>query len=535
MKNNYFGVMLDMSRTGVMKVEEVKKYALLIKKMGYNMLQLYMEDVYEVDNEPYFGYLRGRYSKAELKEIVSYCESIGIETVPCIQTLAHLENLVRWAPYKNSVDFDNILLVGDERVYQLIDNMFKSLRECFNTEFIHIGMDEACMLGLGRYLELHGYQNRVGILSKHLQRVMELCKKYNFKPMMWSDMFFRLANNGQYYPQEPTLTQEVIDIIPKDLGLVYWDYYTTDKEYFKKMMKAHQLAGDNVWFAGGAWTWGGFASGNKFALETMIPAMEAAKECNFKNIMFTLWGDNGKECSYYCVLPTLFTMRKIYEGVNDMDLIKKEFKEIVGEDYDHMMDFDILNYVGGNKTILGSVCKQALYSDPFLGYMDTTFRDGVSKEYEEHAKTLLDHAKNSEYAYLYEMYSAMCDLLSHKYDLGRKTREFYKAKDKKNLKEFTKEYDVVLKKLQVFLEKFRTVWFKECKPNGFETHETRIGGLKERLISCKARLLEYIDGKIKSISELDEDLLDFYGNGKDFKQDPPYHSVWQMIALVSKV
>ena len=47
--------MLDMSRNGVMKPEEVKNFALLLKKMGYNMLQLYMEDVYEVDNEPYFG------------------------------------------------------------------------------------------------------------------------------------------------------------------------------------------------------------------------------------------------------------------------------------------------------------------------------------------------------------------------------------------------------------------------------------------------------------------------------------------------
>ena len=203
MENNFFGVMLDMSRNGVMKVDEIKKYASIIKKMGYNMLQLYMEDVYEVDDEPYFGYLRGRYSKEELKDIVSYCNSINIEVVPCIQTLAHLENLVRWAPYKGIVDFDNILLVDDPRTYELIENMFKSLRECFTTDNIHIGMDEAYMLGLGRYLELHGYQNRVDILSNHLQKVMKLCEKYNFKPMMWSDMFFRLANNGQYYPEEP--------------------------------------------------------------------------------------------------------------------------------------------------------------------------------------------------------------------------------------------------------------------------------------------------------------------------------------------
>ena len=39
--------------------------------MGLNSMMLYTEDTYTVDNYPYFGYLRGRYSKEELKEIVT--------------------------------------------------------------------------------------------------------------------------------------------------------------------------------------------------------------------------------------------------------------------------------------------------------------------------------------------------------------------------------------------------------------------------------------------------------------------------------
>ena len=64
--SDYFGAMLDMSRNAVMKPEEVKKYARLLKSLGYNMIQLYTEDTYEVSDEPYFGYLRGKYSKEEL-------------------------------------------------------------------------------------------------------------------------------------------------------------------------------------------------------------------------------------------------------------------------------------------------------------------------------------------------------------------------------------------------------------------------------------------------------------------------------------
>ena len=57
-------VMIDCSRNGVMKPEKVKEFALLIKNMGYNALMLYTEDTYEVENEPYFGYMRGRYTIA---------------------------------------------------------------------------------------------------------------------------------------------------------------------------------------------------------------------------------------------------------------------------------------------------------------------------------------------------------------------------------------------------------------------------------------------------------------------------------------
>ena len=66
MDKNFFGVMLDCSRNAVMKPEQVKKFATVLKSFGYNMFQLYTEDTYEVENEPYFGYMRGRYTAEEL-------------------------------------------------------------------------------------------------------------------------------------------------------------------------------------------------------------------------------------------------------------------------------------------------------------------------------------------------------------------------------------------------------------------------------------------------------------------------------------
>lgn len=91
--------MADCSRNAVLTVASVKKLIRKLALLGYDSLQLYMEDTYEVEGEPYFGYLRGRYSAEELREIAAYGETFGVEFVPAIQTLAHLNAIFRWRPY----------------------------------------------------------------------------------------------------------------------------------------------------------------------------------------------------------------------------------------------------------------------------------------------------------------------------------------------------------------------------------------------------------------------------------------------------
>ena len=56
---NKLGVMLDCSRAAMMDIPQLTEFILYLKKMGYNSLQLYTEDTYEID-EPLFGHLRGR-------------------------------------------------------------------------------------------------------------------------------------------------------------------------------------------------------------------------------------------------------------------------------------------------------------------------------------------------------------------------------------------------------------------------------------------------------------------------------------------
>jgi len=509
--SNYFGAMLDMSRNAVMKPDEVKQYALTLKKLGYNMLQLYTEETYEVTDEPYFGYLRGRYSQDELRDIVAYCDSIGVEVIPCIQTLAHLNAIFKWEAYSKTInDCGDIMLIDEPRTYELIENMFKTLRSCFTSKYIHIGCDEAHMVGLGKFLDKNGFQNRFEIIHRHLERVLKIAEKYGFHTMMWSDMFFRLANNGKYRATVDCITEDIVASFPPAVDLVYWDYYSNSLEEYDMMIRLHKKFNSDVWFAGGTWCWSGWAPHNKWSIESMKQAMRSCHEQGVQNIFMTLWGDNGKECSYYAVLPSLYAIRRFYDGVEDMDVIKREFAEITGEDFDAMMRLDLPNDITDNRYYSANPSKYMLYSDPFLGFLDSTIVPDAPAKYAEYAGVLAKDAQSSKtYGYIFDCLAKLCDVLSLKYDLGVRTRNAYTAKNTEALRALADDYATVIARVEAFYVSFRDLWFRENKPHGFDVQDQRIGGLLMRLRACRERLLAYADGKTDSIPELEETILGF--------------------------
>ena len=520
-KYDSLGVMIDFSRNGVMTVPALKNFLTIIKKMGYNTLFLYMEDTYEVEGEPYFGYMRGRYSIEEMKEIDEFCASIGIEAIPCIQTLAHLKTFFKWGTVP--VDCSDILLAGDERTYELISNMFKTLSKCFRSKRIHIGMDEAHLLGKGRYYHEHGHVPSSQIIKDHLDRICEIAKPYGYEMLLWSDMFIRTWNKDQYYVKElKKVPQEVIDSLPDSVSPVYWDYYGRSVEAFDVMLKIHKQFRSETWFAGGAWCWAGWAPLNAFSIRSMCDAMKACKNNKVKNIFMTMWGDDGMECSHFSQLPALHYIAEYAKGNYDEEKIKSKFKRIVGMDYDDFMKVDLPNYYDGkNFHYLENPSKYLLYSDPLLGFLDYTVAEGMNELYAGYRDELSAVAKKTrKYAYVFNTLAALCDALSIKAELGVKTRRAYQSGDKDELVRLANEdYTVLQKKVKALHKAFSKQWHIDNKPSGFEIQDGRLGGLVQRLDTCKARLLGYANGEIDKLEELECEILPLY-NGE---QGKPVH------------
>ena len=515
----HFGVMLDVSRNGVMKKEMLFSFIDLIAKMGYDTLELYSEDIYKLKDRPYFGYMRGGYSIEEIQEIDRYCISKNIELIPCIQTLAHFTNPSKEKDFIPMLDIDDILLVDDPKTYEFIEDMIKTAREAFSSKNLNIGMDEAYNLGKGNFQRKHGYEDQTSIMLRHLDRVSKIAEKYGFSCHMWGDMFVRMANDGHYLDKKPDmekLKSQNVEL-PKNVEPAYWDYYTTNQdtcEFFLNYFKNFQR---DVWFVGGACCWKGYTPTNLKSLENSEVVFKAMQKEPVSNYLITLWGDDGRETSPFTVLPVLFAAKEFAQGNFDHEKIKEKFQEELHLSFDDflLLDSSSIGYKDGKRCQnTDGMAKCLLFQDPLMGLYDKAYMELDPINYNALAKKLKEaEERNEPFSYLFKEAAALADLLSIKSDLGIKTHQAYKQ-GKEELTKILPLYDACIQKLDTFHDAFEELWMKENKPFGYEIIDIRLGGIRNRLLYAKKVISHYLSGKMERIEELEcEQLLPFREEG----------------------
>jgi hypothetical protein len=147
-----------------------------------------------------------------------------------------------------------------------------------------------------------------------------------------------------------------------------------------------------------------------------------------------------------------------------------------------------------------------LYNDCFLGINDNSITGREAAHYLAVADRL-KAGKYGKFSYIFCTMRALAEALEVKADLGARTRELYRQKDKGGLFKLAADYKEASRRIARFHRLFEKQWYLENKPFGFELQDTRLGGLLQRLKSCRRRLLEYCAGKIDGIAELDENIL----------------------------
>ncbi len=512
------GVMFDCSRNAVLHPEALRFFLRKMALMGLNLGMMYTEDTYEVPEQPYFGYKRGRYTYGELKACDDYASLFGIELIPCIQTLGHLDRVMRWPAYHHVRENEAIIEPDREETYVILEQMIRAATAPYRSKKIHLGMDEAWGLGLGAHLWHHGYENPHNIMGRHLKRVLDICENLQLEPMMWSDMYFQVDGIDYHSPKDPS--PEAIAAVDPRVTLIYWDYYQAREEMYDDALRKHALFPAPTVFAGGIWTWIGPAPAYPTTIPNTIAALTSCRRSKVPMVFGTCWGDDGQECNMLTALlgMQLYAEMTYREGYDEENLHAR-FKRCCHCDAKAFLALSELNTVPGMLSFPNSptnACKMYLYQDPLVQLFE---KDMEGFQAAEHYEALeLKYARfaheNPEYTLLFDFYTALAHALALKcrWHAGAATAVRSRDLEKANL--LAEDLAAAIDAVQALRIIWRQLWESTNKPFGFEVIDFRMGGICARLSTAAERMAAFARGEIEDIPELSSETL-IYKRGEN--------------------
>ena len=532
------GIMFDVSRNAVLRPETLRLYLRKMALMGFDLAMLYTEDTFELPGYPYFGYLRGRYSQQQLRSLDDYAFALGIELCPSIQTLAHLNRALHWPAMEHLKDTEEVLMVGNERVYEFIEAMLREGSRPYRSRRVHIGMDEAHLLGLGNYLRRNGYQNPFSIMQAHLERVNEILRRLGLEAMMSSDMYFRLGSPTGGYYDSPGIDPAVAACVPQDISLVYWDYYHEDESDYDQMFEMHRCLGAPVVYSGGIWTWMGPAPHYEKTIATAIAGLRSAKKAGVDFALATMWGDNGAETNLFTGLYGLQLWAEFnYSGDYDEETVRRRFADVTGANPDfflHLTDFNHLPGIKDWSVRPVNASKFLLYQDPLVPLFEADLSGVDAASHYERLAALYGSYRQSlqtadsgtdskadapappaegSFLGLLRLMLAFYEQLALTLAVKCRWHQEAGAAVRANLRKKAPSLAALARKTAEELTSLRDIWFSfwnaANKPYGFEILDLRISGMAGRMETAARAMEDWGCGRIETIEQLAETPLPY--------------------------
>lgn len=517
---NHVGMMLDASRNGVPTVATLQRLIRHFGLLGINSLMLYTEDTYEIPGEPLFGYFRGRYTHDELLAVDAYAASFGMEVIPCIQTLGHLGQMLRWPAYAHVRDTSEVLLAGEAATDRFVRKMIEAASAPFRSRRIHVGMDEAHGIGTGRYRLRNGYKIPFDILTEHLQRVAACCQELDLQPMIWSDMYFRLGSESNaYYDRSATIPAEVSARIPGNVDLVYWDYYHREEAFYEDWIGRHRAMGKEPVFAAGIWTWSRFWAALPHSLATLEAGMMAANEAGLHEAFITLWGDDGMECDLFSALPAVARFADLAYGRKDRSETAVSLRGACGIDLASWMrgsGLDCIPGVGEPEAVTSNHSKWLLWHDPVYRFLGKHISKEWSGYYRRLTTELGDTVQENANADRLRFPAKVAEVLAEKLAVHEAVETAYAKRDVEIIHHTIHQAIPRLEqKVRQLWQLHRGLWHELYKPFGWEVLERRYATLLARLETLRQLLDRLEQNPSQRIEEFEQQIVAVYGDEED--------------------
>lgn len=205
-------------------VDYLKHYIDFAKANGYNAVLLYLEAAVKVPCVSFFSD-EDTYTPEELREVVAYGKEKGIDIIPALENLAHIENFLRYEQLAFLSECRDAMVDGRGIVSGLghcacvsspegtdfLATYYRQVISLFESQYVHIGMDEPFDFAVcPRCAErLAQGETKADLFYGHLMKTYALVREFGRTMMMWDDFFEYL---------------DVVERLPRDILLCTWNY-----------------------------------------------------------------------------------------------------------------------------------------------------------------------------------------------------------------------------------------------------------------------------------------------------------------------
>ena len=193
-------------RIQVMTPEALKDFAKQLSDFGLNTLVMEWEGTYPFEKHPAISN-KYSYSREEVDEFITYCESLGIKVIPLQQSLGHVEYILRNSRYsllkEDRKDISQLCPMESEASKELFTDLFTDLAKTHNSDYIHIGGDETYLLGhCSKCQKKVEESSKSKLFVDHMKMITELVIDLGKKPVMWADIILKHPEAASELPKE---------------------------------------------------------------------------------------------------------------------------------------------------------------------------------------------------------------------------------------------------------------------------------------------------------------------------------------------
>ncbi|WP_042197890.1 beta-N-acetylhexosaminidase [Paenibacillus camerounensis] len=228
------GLMLDISRNKIPKLETLMQIVDLMADLKLNQLQLYIEgSPFAYESFPQVWELETPVTGDEILRLDAYCRERYIELVPNQNSFGHMENWLTRPEFNHLAEIpggfklpesmydhdlypDGLFMqpgtfrTEHPEVLELLGKMYDDLLPYFTSAQFNVGCDETYELGLGRSKALADTGGKGPLYLSFLLEIHKLVTARGKKMQFWGDIIIQ-------YP-------ELIPLLPKDIIAMEWGY-----------------------------------------------------------------------------------------------------------------------------------------------------------------------------------------------------------------------------------------------------------------------------------------------------------------------